>query len=105
MVTRSEGITAGMILLTPGNFEQVRFDNDELGVEVFLSYYREDPTDTFSNLFEWRECAKLFQEYGIEIDEEDFESYSDYEYNYEFFEAMFEAMLNPPTTKPLEDWM
>lgn len=104
-LTREDGVRAGMLLLSPGNWEQIRWEDDDSGVREFLNSYQDDERDAFSNGFSWAACASLLSENGIKVTDDEFEEYSDEEEHSDFFDAMFQTMLRPPISKPLEDWL
>lgn len=106
MLTKADGMRAGMLLLIPDNFKQIMWEEEEnTPITRFLKWYQVDPEDTFANNFSWDACTKLFRQNGIKITEDCFEEFNDDYEHFEFFNTMFATMLSPPVAKGLDQWM
>lgn len=104
-LTKEEGVRAGMILLSPGNWGKVKFVDSQRTLEAFLNLYEKDKREAVGDGISWRRCANFLRTCDFEVNEDHFEEHYDYDDHSEFFDTMFQTMLCPPISKPLEDWL
>ena len=104
-LTREDGVRAGMLLLSPGNYDKIKFVGSIRTLESFLNLLERGRKEAVFEGFSWMKCAKFLRGYDFDISEDHFEEYHDWGDHEIFFDTMFQTMLRPPLSKPLEDYL